>query len=82
MNVLIWIVFGGLAGWLATVLTGFDSQFGVIGNIVIGIVGSYIGGWLSSRLFKGPPVVGFDIRSFIIAVLGSIVLLWVINLLF
>ncbi|HYC79627.1 MAG TPA: GlsB/YeaQ/YmgE family stress response membrane protein [Candidatus Binatia bacterium] len=82
MNILIWIVFGGLAGWVATVLTGNDSQFGIIGNIIIGVIGSYIGGWLSSKLFHGPPVVGFDIRSFIIAVLGSIVLLWVLNILF
>jgi uncharacterized membrane protein YeaQ/YmgE (transglycosylase-associated protein family) len=82
MNTLIWIVFGGLAGWVATIITGSDGRFGVLGNVVIGIIGSYIGGWLSAQIFKGPPVTGFDIRSFIIAVLGSVVLLWVINLLF
>jgi uncharacterized membrane protein YeaQ/YmgE (transglycosylase-associated protein family) len=80
MNWLVWIIFGGLAGWVATMLTGDDPRFGVIGNIVIGIVGAYLGGWLSMRLFGGPAVTGFDIRSFIIAVLGAIVLLFIISL--
>lgn len=82
MNTIIWIVFGGLVGWVATILTGNDPQFGILGNIIIGIVGSYLGGWISGQFFKGPPVSGFDIRSFIIALLGSIILLWVINILF
>jgi uncharacterized membrane protein YeaQ/YmgE (transglycosylase-associated protein family) len=82
MNALIWIVFGGLAGWIATILTGTDARFGIIGNIIIGIIGSYIGGWLAAKLLLGPPVNGFDLRSFITAVLGSVVLLWVINILF
>ncbi len=82
MNILVWIVFGGLAGWVATLLTGNNAQFGIIGNIVIGIVGSYLGGWLSSQVFKGPPIVGFDFRSFLIAVMGSVVLLFLLNLLF
>jgi uncharacterized membrane protein YeaQ/YmgE (transglycosylase-associated protein family) len=80
MNPILWIVFGGLAGWIATELTGDDPRFGILGNIIIGIIGSYIGGWISSKVFRGPPVTGFDIRSFIIAVLGSIVLLFLINL--
>jgi uncharacterized membrane protein YeaQ/YmgE (transglycosylase-associated protein family) len=82
MNPIIWIVFGGLAGWIATIVTGSDAQFGVIGNVIIGIIGSYIGGWISGRMFQGPPITGFDLRSFFIAVLGSVVLLFVVNLLF
>lgn len=82
MNPIVWIVFGGLAGWVATIITGSDSRFGVLGNIIIGIIGSYIGGWISFRVFKGPPVVGFDIRSFLVAVMGSVVLLLVLNILF
>jgi uncharacterized membrane protein YeaQ/YmgE (transglycosylase-associated protein family) len=82
MNIFIWIVFGGLAGWVATMITGNDPEVSILGNIVIGIIGSYIGGWLSKKLFNGPPVLGFDIRSFIIAVLGSVVLLWLVNIIF
>jgi uncharacterized membrane protein YeaQ/YmgE (transglycosylase-associated protein family) len=82
MNTLIWIVFGGLVGWVATVVTGSDPAFGVIGNIIIGIVGSWLGGWISTRIFKGPPVTGFDFRSFVVAVLGSIVLIFLVGLVF
>ncbi|MBX4188013.1 MAG: GlsB/YeaQ/YmgE family stress response membrane protein [Candidatus Doudnabacteria bacterium] len=82
MNIIVWIVFGGLAGWIATILTGSDAQFGVLGNVVIGIIGSFLGGWLSTRIFGGPPIKGFDIRNFIIAVLGSVVLLFILHLLF
>ncbi len=81
MNIIIWLVFGGLVGWVATILTGSDGRFGILGNIVIGIIGSWLGGWLSARMFQGPPVKGFDIRSFIIALLGSIVLIFLLNLL-
>ena len=80
MNAIVWIVFGGLAGWVATAITGTDAQYGIVGNIIIGIVGSFIGGWLSTKFIKGPPVTGFDIRSFIVAVLGSVVLLFVLSL--
>lgn len=80
MNPLVWIIFGGLAGWLGTIITGSDGRFGVLGNIVIGIIGAYIGGWISTQIFKGPPVTGFDFRSFIIAVLGSVVLLFILSL--
>jgi uncharacterized membrane protein YeaQ/YmgE (transglycosylase-associated protein family) len=80
MNPIIWIVFGGLVGWVATVLTGNDPQFGVIGNVVIGIVGASLGGWIAGRLFQGPPVLGFDIRSFVVALMGAVVLLFVLSL--
>jgi uncharacterized membrane protein YeaQ/YmgE (transglycosylase-associated protein family) len=82
MNIIIWIVFGGLVGWIATLLTGNDPQYGVLGNIVIGIVGSALGGWLSGKFLKGPAVSGFDFRSFLVALLGSVILLWIINVLF
>jgi len=80
MNPIIWIVFGGLVGWVATVLTGNDPQFGVIGNVLIGIVGAYLGGWISGQLFQGPPVSGFDIRSFVVALMGAVVLLFALSL--
>lgn len=82
MNPFVWIIFGGLAGWVGTLITGDDGRFGLIGNIVVGIVGSYIGGWISGKVFQGPPVTGFDFRSFIISVMGSVVLLFLLNLLF
>lgn len=81
MNFLVWIIFGGLAGWVATILTGDEPRFGIIGNILIGIIGAYLGGWLSNKLMGGPGVTGFNVRSFIVSVVGAVVLLLVINLL-
>ena len=80
MNWIVWAIFGGLAGWVATMITGTDARFGVIGNIVIGIIGAYLGGWLSTRFFGGPVVTGFDLRSFAVAVAGAVVLLFIMSL--
>lgn len=80
MNWLVWLIFGGLAGWIATILTGTNARFGIIGNIIIGIIGAWLGGWLAGVIFKSPGVTGFDVRSFIIAVIGSVVLLFLVSL--
>jgi uncharacterized membrane protein YeaQ/YmgE (transglycosylase-associated protein family) len=78
MNLIVWIIFGGLAGWVATMIMGENARFGVIGNIIIGIIGAWIGGWLAPKFGFGG-VTGFDIRSFIVAVIGSIVLLFILS---
>jgi uncharacterized membrane protein YeaQ/YmgE (transglycosylase-associated protein family) len=80
MNWLTWIIFGGLAGWVATKLTGNDPRFGVVGNVVIGIIGAYLGGWLSGKFLGELPVTGFDLRSFVIAVIGAVVFLTILAL--
>jgi uncharacterized membrane protein YeaQ/YmgE (transglycosylase-associated protein family) len=82
MNWFVWLVFGGLAGWVATIMTGTDGRFGVIGNIVIGIIGAWLGGWIAQKFFNAPGVTGFDFRSFVVAVLGAIVLLFLAALIF
>ncbi|PSO46713.1 MAG: GlsB/YeaQ/YmgE family stress response membrane protein [Parcubacteria group bacterium SW_4_46_8] len=85
MNILLWIIFGGVAGWVATLIVGQGAAFGVFGNIVVGIVGAIVGGWISDS-------VGADetsdaerptsILSFLWAVIGAVVLLFVLGLLF
>ena len=74
MNILIWILFGALAGWIASKIMNTDSQQGPIANIVVGIVGAFIGGYLAQSL-GGSGVTGFNISSLLVAVLGSVVLL-------
>jgi len=69
-----WIVFGLIAGWIAKWLTPGDDPQGCIYTSIIGILGAVIGGWLMSH-FGGANVDGFNIKSFAVAVLGSIVLL-------
>ena len=86
MNILLWIIFGGLAGWLATVIVGGDAGIGIIWNIIIGIAGAFIGGWIADKTGVKAGEPGADrptsIWSFIWAVIGAIILLLVINLLF
>lgn len=75
MGILSWIIFGAIAGWLASILVKTNGEQGAIGNIIVGIVGAAIGGWLSGFLFDGVGVTGFNIQSFFVAVVGAVVLL-------
>jgi uncharacterized membrane protein YeaQ/YmgE (transglycosylase-associated protein family) len=74
MGILSWIIFGGLAGWIASMLTGRNRQMGLIANIVAGILGAVVGGWIMSAL-GGTGVTGFNLQSFLVAVLGAVVVL-------
>jgi len=76
MGILAWIVFGAIAGWLAHLLTGRGG--GLITNIVVGIVGAFIGGFLMSFI-GGGGVGGFDLYSLLVAVGGAVVLLIVLG---
>jgi uncharacterized membrane protein YeaQ/YmgE (transglycosylase-associated protein family) len=72
MGIIGWIVLGGLAGWIASALTG--SREGCLMSIVIGIVGAVIGGFVFS-LIGGAPVTGFNLWSLFVAVVGAVILL-------
>lgn len=72
------IVVGGLAGWIADELAGND-RFGLVGNILLGIAGAIIGGWLISR-FTGHEGRRGCITSTVVAVIGAVLLLFVVNL--
>ncbi len=75
MGVLSWIIFGAIAGWLASILVKANGEQGAIGNIVVGILGAVVGGFLAGVLFDSPGVTGFNFSSFVVAVLGAAVLL-------
>jgi uncharacterized membrane protein YeaQ/YmgE (transglycosylase-associated protein family) len=74
INFIVWIVFGALAGWVASMLVGTDAQQGAVANIVVGIIGAFLGGWVAS-LFGASGVTGFNLYSFVVAVIGAVVLL-------
>lgn len=76
LNVLLWIVFGAIAGTVANVIDPAPSRGGIIGSVVLGIVGALIGGYLAN-LILGVTVTGFNFTSLIIAILGSLLLLMV-----
>ena len=71
-----WIVLGGLAGWIASKFVGTDKSQGIIGNIIAGILGGVVGGWVFS-LLGGAGVTGFNIWSFVVAVVGAVIVLMI-----
>ncbi len=74
MGIILWIIFGALVGWIASVIMKTDAQQGALMNIIIGIVGAVLGGWIMS-VIGASPVSGFNLYSFIVALLGAIVLI-------
>lgn len=79
MGIILWIILGGLAGWVASMIMKTNAQQGLILNIIIGIVGALIGGYVMTLLGYGG-VSGFNIYSFLVALLGAIILIWIIRL--
>jgi len=82
MNLIIWLVVGGLIGWVASMIMRTDGQQGVFLNVVVGIVGAMLGGWFIS------PMVGvgtinqgaFSVGALAVSLLGAVVLLAIVNL--
>lgn len=81
MGILSWIVLGGIAGWLASIITKRNNRMGCISNIVAGVIGAAVGGWVFS-LFGGAGVTGFNLPSLLVAFVGAVILLAVFNLIF
>ena len=73
MGILLWVIFGALVGWLASLLLGTDAQQGLVGNIVLGILGALLGGFVSTFLGL-PGITGFDFYSILIATFGAMLL--------
>ncbi len=86
VNILLWVLFGGLAGWLASLITGDAAGLGILGNVLVGIAGAFVGGFIADRVGIGAETPGADrpttLASFAWAVVGAVLLLVVLNLLF
>ncbi|HWR23017.1 MAG TPA: GlsB/YeaQ/YmgE family stress response membrane protein [Feifaniaceae bacterium] len=80
MGILAWIIVGALSGWIASKITGNDAEMGAVKNIAVGIVGAFIGG-LVMNMVGGQGVTGFTLWSVIVSVIGSVILLSIVNLL-
>jgi len=81
MNLIIWLVVGGVVGWLASIIMKRDAQQGVLMNIIVGIVGALLAGWLISPLVGvGSINSGLSVGSFLVSLLGAVVLLAIVNL--
>ena len=80
MNVLTWIVVGLIAGWLAGVAMK-GGGFGIVGDIIIGVVGALLGGFLASKMLNiADPVSGFNLETILIAFLGSVLVIFILRL--
>jgi uncharacterized membrane protein YeaQ/YmgE (transglycosylase-associated protein family) len=78
LNIILWILFGALAGWIASMIMRTNAQQGGVANIVIGILGALIGGWLARVLF-GIDLGTFSIGSLIIAIAGAAILIAILR---
>jgi uncharacterized membrane protein YeaQ/YmgE (transglycosylase-associated protein family) len=80
MNILAWLVVGLIAGWLAgQVMKG--GGYGLVGDIVVGVVGALVGGFLAGVFFGGDYISGINIPTIVVAFLGAIVLIAVLRML-
>ncbi len=77
MNIIILIIFGAIVGWVASMIMGTSG--GLLLDIIVGIIGSVLGGWLMG-FFDESGVTGFNVYSFLVALLGSVVLLAIVKL--
>lgn len=82
MNFLIWLVVGGVIGWIASLLMRTDGQQGIVLNVVVGIVGAMIGGWLISPMVGSATINDgtFSLTALGVSLLGAVILLAVVNL--
>lgn len=78
MGIILWLVFGALAGWIASKFMGTDTEQGAVANIVVGIIGAMIGGFVFNTL-GGEDITGFNIYSLVVAVVGSVILLAILK---
>ena len=78
MGIILWLIIGGVIGWLASLVMRTDAQQGILLNIVVGIVGAFIGG----MIFSGGSInnARLTLPSFLVSLLGAIVLLGIVNL--
>ena len=82
MNFIIWIVIGGILGWIASMIMRTNAQQGLLLNVLVGIVGALLGGWLLAPLFGTGTInqSDFSVGSLVVSLLGSVILLAIVNL--
>lgn len=78
MGIILWIIFGGIVGWIASLIMKTDGSQGPLLNIIVGIIGAVLGGWIMSFIGKYG-VTGFNLYSFLVALLGAVVLIAIVK---
>ena len=82
MGIILWLAIGGIVGWLASIVMRRDASQGIILNIVVGIVGAVLGGWLLSPALGAPTINSgvISVGSLLVSFLGAVILLAIVNL--
>jgi uncharacterized membrane protein YeaQ/YmgE (transglycosylase-associated protein family) len=78
MSIVLWIVFGAIVGWLASVVMKTDNNQNLLLDIIVGIVGAVLGGWIMT-MFGQEGTSGFNFYSFVVALIGAVVLLAIVK---
>ncbi|OGE87953.1 MAG: hypothetical protein A3J07_02315 [Candidatus Doudnabacteria bacterium RIFCSPLOWO2_02_FULL_49_13] len=79
MGIILWVVFGGLVGWVASMLMSTNAQMGLVANVVVGVIGAVLGGFIMS-LIGGTGITGFNLYSFLVALVGAVALIWIVKM--
>ncbi len=82
LNFIVWLIVGGLLGWIASLIMRTDAQQGILLNVVVGIVGAFLAGLLLTPLFGEATINSnnFSIPGLLISLVGAIILLGIVNL--
>jgi uncharacterized membrane protein YeaQ/YmgE (transglycosylase-associated protein family) len=78
LNLILWIIFGALAGWIASMIMNTNAEQGSVANIIVGIIGALIGGWVA-RAVTGHDYSTFSLAGLIVAIIGAVILLAVLK---
>lgn len=79
MSIIAWIIIGALAGWIASMIMNTNEEQGAIGNIVVGIIGALIGGFIVEAFTGNDATTGFNFSTILTAILGSVILLAIVK---
>ena len=79
MDIIVWIIVGALAGWVASMIMKTDASMGALANIVVGIIGAFLGGWVVSLFGYSVAEGQLNIPSVLTAILGAVILLAIIK---
>lgn len=80
VNIIVWIIVGAIAGWLASLVMGTNRSQGLLTDIIVGVIGGFLGGFILDALNIGGDVTGLNIGSIIVAFIGAVILLAILRL--